>query len=107
MGGDERPDVELARDLVAALAPGEQPLFPAIARAFKEDRDGKGSLRSGGDDILGFGLAEAATLLTPIALVAAKEALGYMAAEIGKELGREAAGEITTGLGRVDGLRRV
>jgi hypothetical protein len=78
-------------------------LFPIVARSFEADRAGKGLLR-GGDDMLGFGVSEAATFLTPIALMAAKEVVGYLAAEIGKGLAKTAATEITARLRRL--LRR-
>jgi hypothetical protein len=101
MVGDERPEIELAREVVATLAPGEQPLFPAIARAFVNDRGKKRLSSRGGDHTLGFGLAEAATLLTPVALMAAEEVVRYMAEEIGKGLGKEAVGEITIRIHRL------
>jgi hypothetical protein len=103
MADQERLELELARAVVATLAPAELPLFPAVAQSFEADRAGKG-LRRGGDDMLGFGVSEAATFLTPIVLLAAKEVVGYLAAEVGKNAAKVAVTEIMVRLQRL--LRR-
>ncbi len=62
---------EFARAVIVAAAPAELPLFPAISRAYLADPDRAAQRARSGDDILGFGAAEAASLLTPAALAAA------------------------------------
>ena len=81
---DERLEAELGRVLVAQLAPAELPLFGAMSRAFFADPKRARPTGSGGDDILAFGVAEAAGLLTPAVLTAACEVALYLTKEVGK-----------------------
>jgi hypothetical protein len=101
MNEDERPEIELAREVVVALAPAELPLFPAMQRAFDADPKGRGIRTGAGDDILGFGLSDVATLLTPVALIAAKQAVSFMALEIGKGHAKDAATDISSRVRRL------
>ncbi len=101
MNEDERPEIELAREVVGALAPAELPLFPAMQRAFDADPKGRGIRTGTGDAILGFGMSDAATLLTPIVLIAAKQAVTFMALEIGKGLAKEVASDISARVRRL------
>src|SRR5215831_21424831 len=82
---------ELARDLVGAIAPEELPLFAAMSKAWFAD-PARVQMNQG-DDVLAFGVAEAAALLSPVLLAAATHALDYA----GEELGRN----VTTCLGRL------
>jgi hypothetical protein len=82
---------ELGRALVATLAPGELPLFGAISRAILADPNRAKSRRGRGDEILGFGLGEAAALLSPAVLTAASLAVTYLTDEMGKTLTKIAA----------------
>jgi hypothetical protein len=65
---DEADEIvrSIGHDLVSALAPEELPLYPALAEQF-EGTDG-GRDRASGDQLLGFGVGEAAILLTPVIL---------------------------------------
>lgn len=90
---DVQPVTELARAVVAQAAPEELPLFGAMSRAYAAD-PGRTRTRSGGDEALGFGLAEAATLLTPIALLAAHQVARSLAEEFGKSMGRAAGSAV-------------
>lgn len=57
---------DVARAIVAEVAPREAEYFPAVARAVR--RNPRRAFRGGGDDLLGFSLADAMTLLTPIVM---------------------------------------
>ena len=84
-------EAELGRVLVAELAPGELPLFGAMSRAFFADPKRTRPTRSGGDDVLGFGAAEAAGLLTPVVLSAACQVALYLTEELWKAVTKKAA----------------
>jgi hypothetical protein len=57
----------LGRELVSDLAPEELPLFPSQLRQFQGADRGRRD-KSSDDQILGFGTAEALTMLTPVIL---------------------------------------
>ena len=81
---DERAVVEaLARAVVEDAAPEERPLFGPMTEAYYDPRRGTPS-GSKSDEMLGFGVdaAAAAVLVTPIALEAAKNVLGYLVGEL-------------------------
>jgi hypothetical protein len=84
-------EAELGRALVAELAPGELPLFGAMSRAFFADPKRARPTRGSGDDILGFGAAEAAGLLTPAVLSAACQVALYLTEELWKAFAKKAA----------------
>lgn len=58
-------------ELVSRLAPEELPLFPELAQDFRRNGRGRGQGTSK-DQMLGFGVAEAMMLLTPVILEFAK-----------------------------------
>jgi hypothetical protein len=61
----------LSRELVSGLAPEELPLYPSLLTQFQRAEGGKGGKRgkkSSDDQLLGFGGAEAITMLTPVIL---------------------------------------
>jgi hypothetical protein len=58
----------LGRELVAVLAPEELPLYPSLLSQFQGAKRGRGGKRSSDDQFLGFGAAEALTMLTPVIL---------------------------------------
>lgn len=58
----------LGRELVSELAPEELPLYPSLLSQFQGAKRGRGSKKSSDDQILGFGAAEALTMLTPVIL---------------------------------------
>jgi hypothetical protein len=82
MADDECPEVELARGVVAKLAPEELPLFSAVVRKVKADPKGNASRDRGEDDILGFGSAEAAEFITPIVLMMTKEVVALVVVDL-------------------------
>jgi hypothetical protein len=57
----------LGRELVSDLAPEELPLYPSLLSQFQGARRGRGG-KSSDDQMLGFGAAEALTMLTPVIL---------------------------------------
>jgi len=57
----------LGRELVSSLAPEELPLYPSLLSQFQGARRG-GAGKSSEDQFLGFGGAEALTMLTPVIL---------------------------------------
>jgi hypothetical protein len=81
-GVDQELVADLARDLVGAIAPEELPLFGPMSKAWFADPARVQNKQ--GDDVLAFGVAETAALLSPVLLAAATQALNYA----GKELGR-------------------
>src|SRR5947208_1373292 len=56
---EEQPAIAAARAVVTRVAPQELNLFGAMSRVFVEHPDRMDVQRRGGDDFLGFGLAEA------------------------------------------------
>jgi hypothetical protein len=68
MAGDSDEIVgSLGRELVSSLAPEELPLYPSLLGQFQGARRGRGG-KSSEDQFLGFGGAEALTMLTPVIL---------------------------------------
>ena len=57
----------LGRELVSDLAAEELPLYPSLLSQFQGAKPGRGS-KSSDDQLLGFGAAEALTMLTPVIL---------------------------------------
>src|SRR5207244_3661269 len=84
-------EAEFARVLVVQLAPAELSLFGPISRAFFADPKRATAARSGGDEILGFGLAETAGLLTPAVLAVACHLALYLTEEVGKAFAKAGA----------------
>src|SRR5262249_49824475 len=55
-------------ELVSRLAPEELPLYPSLVSQFQGAKRGRGGRASSDDQLLGFGAAEAVTMLTPVVL---------------------------------------
>jgi hypothetical protein len=55
-------------ELVSRLAPEELPLYPSLVSQFQGAKRGRGGKASSDDQLLGFGAAEAVTMLTPAIL---------------------------------------
>lgn len=56
------------RELVSYLAPEELPLYPSLLSEFQDAKGSRGRKGSSDDQLLGFGAAEAVTMLTPLIL---------------------------------------
>jgi len=59
---------DLARDMVAEIAPQELPTFRAQSEAYFKDPERALKGQAGKDDMLGFGVGAAVTFLTPVVL---------------------------------------
>ncbi len=58
----------VGRELVSHLAPEELPLYPSLLSQFQDAKGSRGRKGSSDDQLLGFGAAEAVTMLTPLIL---------------------------------------
>jgi hypothetical protein len=88
--------VEVSRDLVAALAPGEMAVFRPVSDAFF---DNPARLKSEtGDAMLGFGPGEVVMLLTPIVLSVMGEVINYLRSDIAKAVPRAMSDSIEDGV---------
>ena len=58
----------IGRELVSRLAPEELPLYSSLVKQSQDPRRGRGGKASSEDQLLGFGAAEAMTMLTPVIL---------------------------------------
>jgi hypothetical protein len=67
---DESAEVvrSVGLELVSRLAPEELPLYPSLVSQFQGAKRGRGGKASSDDQLLGFGAAEAVTMLTPVVL---------------------------------------
>lgn len=63
----------VGRELVSHLAPEELPLYPSLLSQFQDTRGGRRRKGSSDDQLLGFGAAEAVTMLTPLILSFTRE----------------------------------
>ncbi|MFQ6013946.1 MAG: hypothetical protein ACE5NP_00710 [Anaerolineae bacterium] len=79
----------VARELVAQTAPQELPLFRATSEVYFKDPEKALKGGAGKDDMLGFGLAAAATFLTPVALAVASEVVEFVAEEVKESVEEE------------------
>lgn len=76
--------ITVARDLVTQLAPQELPLFRSASQQFRQHPERLLAGPQANDDPVGFGVGEAAALLTPAALAAMSSVISYLIEEISK-----------------------
>ena len=81
---------EVARDAVAQLSPQELPLFVASSRAFFKDPDA--IQVDGRDEMIGFGVGEAAGMISPVVLAVTLEVVRSVAEQIKETLKEESGG---------------
>ena len=81
---DDELVAELAREAVAKTAPQELPLFRATKEAYFRDPEGTLRAQKAKDEMLGFGVETAVTLLAPIALAVGKDVIQYLVAQAGE-----------------------
>src|SRR6266566_9892076 len=87
---------ERAYAVVAQIAPEELPLFPAISTAyFKDPRQALKYDAEGKDDMLGFGVAETVSLLTPTVLVVMNEVIMLLTTGVAKSFEEESTNFIS------------
>jgi hypothetical protein len=82
----------VARDQVAQVAPQELVLFRAQSAAYFADPDRAPQTRAGKEEMLGFGVGEAAVLLTPVILRVSKEVVAFLAEQVQKSLATQTPG---------------
>lgn len=81
---------DVARELIAEVAPQELPIFRANAEAFFRDPDKSlHKLPPGKDDMLGMGIGEAVAFLTPVTLALVTEATQFLLGEVKKSVTSE------------------
>jgi hypothetical protein len=74
----------LGRELVLHLAPEELPLYPSLVSQFQSAKRGR-KASSSDDQVLGFGVAEAVTMLTPLILSFSREFWQALIAEAAQD----------------------
>ena len=94
----DRLVADLSRDVVSAIAPEELPLFRAQSEAFFADPEAALHATPPRDNALGFGVALAVQLLTPIILSVMKEAVQFLVDELQQSAKEEASGTIAAAL---------
>ena len=84
----------LAKDLVAQIAPQELPLFRATSQAYFQNSDKLFKGQESKDEMLGFGVGESVTLLTPFILSILVEIVKYLSNEFASTVKTEGASYI-------------
>ena len=82
---------EVARDLLAQLAPQEKALFRPISESYFKNPEKTLSDNQAKDEMLGFGSAEAVTLLTPVILAVSGDVVKFLFAEAQKAMQSESS----------------
>ena len=77
----------IGRELVSRLAPEELPLYSSLVKQSQGARRGRGGKASSDDQLLGFGAAEAMTMLTPVILSFTGSFWQALVAEAAREFG--------------------
>jgi hypothetical protein len=81
----------LAKDLVAQIAPQELPLFRATSQAYFQNSNRLFKDQEPKDEMLGFGVGESVTLLTPFILSILVEIVKYLSNEFASTVKTEGA----------------
>lgn len=79
---DEQLVREIARSVVAQVAPEEMPIFTALSRAYFADPERSLSGDDSGDGLLGFGVDEVVAVVTPAVLEAVGVMVGCIAVQM-------------------------
>ncbi|MCI0561125.1 MAG: hypothetical protein MN733_21785 [Nitrososphaera sp.] len=82
---------DIARDLVTQIAPEELPLFRPIREAYFKDPKKTLKGQAGKDEMLGFGVGDAAILITPIVLGVATDVVKYIGEQLLQTIKQEGA----------------
>jgi hypothetical protein len=91
---DRQLITDLSRDLVAAVAPQEMPVFRPVSTAYFDDPERLTRGARGRDDMLGFGVGEVSVFLTPVALAVMTEVVAYLKGELARLLAHEASASV-------------
>jgi len=73
---------EFGRDFVARAAPQELPLYRALSQSYLSNPDEPAKAAKGKDEMLGFGMAETVTYLTPFLLPVLSSVFKFLAGEL-------------------------
>jgi hypothetical protein len=73
---------DVTRDIVAQIEPGEIPLFRAISMQYFKKPAIALKNRSGKDELLGFGIGDAVSLLTPAMLIVMPQVVTFLTAVV-------------------------
>jgi hypothetical protein len=82
---------EIARDVLIQLAPQEKALFRPISESYFRNPEKTLAENKAKDEMLGFGAAEAVTLLTPVILAVSVDVIKFLVAEAQKALQSESS----------------
>jgi DNA replicative helicase MCM subunit Mcm2 (Cdc46/Mcm family) len=82
---------EFAKDILGELAPQEKALFKPISEAYFKNPEKVLAAQQGKDELLGFGAAEAAALITPIVLAVSTEVVQFLFQEARKAVQSESS----------------
>jgi hypothetical protein len=82
---------EIARDVLIQLAPQEKALFRPISESYFRNPEKTLAENKAKDEMLGFGAAEAVTLLTPVILAVSGDVIKFLVAEAQKALQSESS----------------
>lgn len=88
--------VEVSRDVVAAMAPEEIPLFRPLSAAYFDAP--KRLDQAPKDDMLGFGGGEVVVALTPVVLSVLGEVLVYLRHELAQAAAKDVTGAVDGGV---------
>lgn len=80
---------DIARDIVAQTEPGELPLFRAISTEYFKRPAQALKDQPNKDELLGFGIGEAVSLLTPAVLVVVTQAVAFLTAVVRQSVAKE------------------
>ena len=85
---------EVAKDLLSQIAPQEIPLFRSISTSYFINPEKTLSDQKAKDELLGFGAAEAVTLITPVILAVSSDVIKFLFEEAQKAMKSESTGLI-------------
>jgi hypothetical protein len=88
----------VGRELVSHLAPEELPLYPSLLSQFQDAKGGLKRKGSSDDQLLGFGAAEAVTMLTPLILAFTRSFWEALIAEAAQDSMHSAAAYVRSHL---------
>jgi hypothetical protein len=86
---DNQLVAEVARELLADVAPQEKALFRSISESYFKNPEETLSAQQGKDELLGFGAAEAVSLVTPALLALLSEVVKFLLGEAQKAMQNE------------------
>ena len=103
---EDRLIADVSRRVVAQAAPEELALFRPISAEYFKDPDRALKAESGGDEALGFGVADGAILLTPYVLAVTKEVVAFLYEQVKKSAREQSAPLIADWVARLFGQGR-